>query len=638
MGYAPPTAETLTFRFTTDTVYQPPTNGAELLFRFSATGDTKPPIYYPVPPSLILTTGTSWKAASTKEQTKIAVWQQSGVVDRKALLFSQAAQELSPSKHKIGWNTIPGKDRRSGSLWSEPVPEDKATESRWGQTTPTDPSSLPIPWDKSAQPKARQTTALWGQPPAKDQRYTGPWFRVDTISAPKPFNDRRNPPLWADTANHLGFSFADRVYLPEQVPDLWFPFESRITPHPIQAKEGRCAVVWQPARRINLSPGLPWGEGRSEQVKDSDYELNYGGEVEPLPPEPEPPPVEEKECYLLMNSVNAIQLPDEEPLALLNITIELDIDSFCWQLSATVANRAVLARIAPDHTGTKDVKVTINGWDWIFMVTRYTAERSFNNERYRIYGESRTRLLSAPYAPLRSKTEDQAISAVQAATAELTNTGFTLQWDATEALATPDWVLPSGLFSYVEQTPMQVIARLATTAGAVVIPVADTDALAVQPRYRVSPWAWEEETTSVDHAIPESMILSLSLEWRPAPAYNAVYVSGINEGVAVEVQRKGSAGDEPAPDIIEEWLTTSGVNTERGRNVLSEGGDQAVVTMELPLTARGQHPGLVLPGRLVKVLEGESAWVGLCLSTRITSVGSGAGRVAQTLALERHYE
>ena len=169
-----------------------------------------------------------------------------------------------------------------------------------------------------------------------------------------------------------------------------------------------------------------------------------------------------------------------------------------------------------------------------------------------------------------------------------------------------------------------------------VIPATNTDALVVQPRYRISPWAWEEETTSVDHAIPESMVLSLSLEWRPAPAYNAVYVSGINEGVAVEVQRTGSAGDEPAPDIIEEWLTTTGVNTERGRNVLSEGGDQALVTIELPLTAKSQHPGLVQPGRLVRVLEGESAWVGLCLSTRITSAGSGAGRVAQTLALERH--
>ncbi|WP_230460027.1 hypothetical protein, partial [Sansalvadorimonas verongulae] len=154
---------------------------------------------------------------------------------------------------------------------------------------------------------------------------------------------------------------------------------------------------------------------------------------------------------------------------------------------------------------------------------------------------------------------------------------------------------------------------------------------------RISPWNWLEDTTPIDHAIPESMMLSMSVEWRPEPEYNAVYVSGINEGVAVEVQRTGSAGDQPAPDIVEDWLTAVDVNTERGRNILSEGGNQAVVTLDLPLTVKGQVPGLVLPGKLVEVLEGNEPWVGLCLSTGISTAGSGAGKVVQSLFVERHY-
>ena len=63
--------------------------------------------------------------------------------------------------------------------------------------------------------------------------------------------------------------------------------------------------------------------------------------------------------------------------------------------------------------GHQDIQITINGWDWVFMVARYDAERRFGAERYRIPGESCTRLLSAHYAPLRSKTEDSAISAIQ---------------------------------------------------------------------------------------------------------------------------------------------------------------------------------------------------------------------------------
>ena len=40
-----------------------------------------------------------------------------------------------------------------------------------------------------------------------------------------------------------------------------------------------------------------------------------------------------------MNTVNAVRLPDNEPLELLDITIDLDIDSFTWQLSASVCQQ-----------------------------------------------------------------------------------------------------------------------------------------------------------------------------------------------------------------------------------------------------------------------------------------------------------
>ena len=71
--------------------------------------------------------------------------------------------------------------------------------------------------------------------------------------------------------------------------------------------------------------------------------------------------------------------------------------------------------------------------------------------------------------------------------------------------------------------------------------------------------------------------------------------------------------------------------------MLSEGGPQAVVSLELPLTVKGQPSGLVLPGQLVEVMEENRPWVGLCLSNSISTSGSGAGRVVQTLSVERHF-
>ena len=109
--------------------------------------------------------------------------------------------------------------------------------------------------------------------------------------------------------------------------------------------------------------------------------------------------------------------------------------------------------------------------------------------------------------------------------------------------------------------------------------------------------------------------------------------------MSVNVKRAGTNGDNPAPDILEDWLTETQVNTERGRNELAKGGHQSVTTIELPLTDTNTAPGLIEPGMLVEIqdtLLGESGdWQGLCLATSI-SAGSGES-VIQSVELERHY-
>ena len=116
-------------------------------------------------------------------------------------------------------------------------------------------------------------------------------------------------------------------------------------------------------------------------------------------------------------------------------------------------------------------------------------------------------------------------------------------------------------------------------------------------------------------------------------AYNAVYVSGPNAGVAVNVKRAGTNGDDPAPDILEDWLTETQVNTERGRNELAKGGNQSITTVE-PLTDTKTTLGLIEPGMLVEVRDITGDWHGLCLATSITAKRS---KVLQSVQLERHY-
>ncbi|MGI9273555.1 MAG: hypothetical protein ACR2PT_01675, partial [Endozoicomonas sp.] len=329
-------------------------------------------------------------------------------------------------------------------------------------------------------------------------------------------------------------------------------------------------------------------------------------------------------------------LPDRTAIELRDIEINLDIDSFSWQLQGEIWGAASLAMVEPDSSGPKQVEVDINGWVWVFIIERYSSHRVFAKERYTVYGTSRTQLLAAPYAPLRSKSSSSDINAKQAITEELLNTGFTAEYPSLDDYDTPDWIIPGGSFSYQNQTAMQVVAKIASTAGSVIIPAMDTDTLSIQPRYPSSPWAWDAAT--MDNIIPASMVISLSASWRPEPEYNAVYVSGTHAGVAVNVKRIGTAGNESAPDILEDWLTETQVNTERGRNELAKGGHQGVITLELPLTDSVTAPGLVVPGRLVEVqdtLHGTSGdWRALCLSVSIT-VSNGS--VMQSVELERHY-
>ena len=255
-----------------------------------------------------------------------------------------------------------------------------------------------------------------------------------------------------------------------------------------------------------------------------------------------------------MNTITSVVLPERTAIELPNIEISLDIDSFSWSLTGEVWGATSLAMIEPDQNGPKQIEVDINGWKWVFIIERYNTDRRFGTERYTVYGSSRTQLLAAPYAPLRNKSSNSSINAKQAITEELSGssgeTGFTVNYPNLNDYETPDWIMPGGTFSYQNQTAMQVVARIAGTAGSVIIPSRDSDQLNIQPRYPSSPWSWDAAT--MDRIIPAALVISLSASWRPEPEYNAVYVSGTHAGVAVNVKRTGTAGNKPAPDIYED--------------------------------------------------------------------------------------
>ena len=613
--------------------YQPPVRADFALTsefylpKSSFTFYPKPGVIFLPPPSVVSQYQSQWNIGKGCEINKESLFLNASRQYSQHTVNYQDAKANSALLN-INWGKLAYREVTVSSSFKPAQSKDNKKADQWLQLTARDNQQQSL-WDQSIQYQDRQQHHHWQIPPRKDKQQTESFYRVDEFTEKTEDEYRGYQPA---ASNLLDFYFSHRRYSPSSTPAVYFRFSVLSAKQAIRPKDSRLNQHFDSHQAQDQPVKIPWGFG--QKSTDEHVTSEYGGKTDPLPPKPEPEQPDIRDSYLLMNTITVVSLPERIPLEMRELEISLDIDSFAWSLRGEIWGASSLAQVEPDSNGMKQIEVDINGWQWLFMIERYDTDRAFNRERYTIYGTSRTSLLAAPYAPLRSKSSSTSINAKQAATEELTNTGFTLNWPTEGDYTTPDWIIPGNTFSYQNQTAMQVIARIANTAGAVIIPDKNTDTLTIQPRYPESPWNWPD--TTMDKIVPASMVISLSASWQPEAEYNAVYVSGIYEGVSVNVKRQGTAADNPAPDIFEDWLTETQVNTERGRNELSKGGNQSITTIELPLTDTETAPGLIEPGKLVEVQDIVSNWRALCLSTHIRAAGR-SGKVTQTIELERHY-
>ncbi|USE38688.1 hypothetical protein [Endozoicomonas sp. SCSIO W0465] len=619
MSYEVPTGD-LDFRLTG----APYTVSSSAIAYFSFDG--RPLVYFAPPPGVIRPYKSQWQGALSRQQGFSAGYSTSRPVSTTRRQSSQQAKPLEATPFGLFWGAVAKKEVKVSFSHGQSQKKESTASDRWQQSERKD-SGKKSAWDKSIKSQDQGQSSPWNLPPERDSSVSEGMQSVDLYGSRK-----WQSPAYIHPQQPLNFTFRDREYQPQTNGSVFFQigaFEKEVIAVPVDSKR---RFTFQSNRAEDQPVILPWGFG--QKARDETVTGNYGGEIDPEvieKPEPEQPEI--RESYLLMNIITAVVLPARTPLELPSMEISLDIDSFSWSFTGQLWGASNIALVEPDENGPKQIEVDINGWKWIFIIERYSTDRRFGDERYTLYGSSRTQLLAAPYAPQRSKSNSANLNAKQAIIEELANTGFTATYPDLNDYSTPDWIMPGGSFSYQNQTAMQVVAKVATTAGSVIIPSRDNDQVSIQPRYPASPWHWN--TATMDKIIPASMVISLSANWRPEQAYNAVYVSGTNAGVAVNVKRTGSNGDNPAPDILEDWLTETQVNTERGRNELAKGGNQSITTIELPLTDTNTAPGLIEPGMLVEVQDITGDWQALCLATSISA--SGVGTVIQSVDLERHY-
>jgi len=569
------------------------------------------------------TDGSKWAASVPKNDTSLVAWGRATVV------------EVVHSAHWIG--LLSSKDLARALCWDELSPQDAGAPSAWNNPPPLD-VAVGAPWDHSIGARDVRLRLIYNPRPAIRDAVAGlPWHACDQVGQRYDYAQELLDSLYIPGPGPLHFSFGGARYQPATAPQVFFDFRHTPLRRAIQPVDARSAAVgYKSASVIDLLRLLRWGWGTPTDPIPTGIEYpDYAGPVvviDTLQPPAEPDILE---SYMIANTVTLVVLPERTPLDAQNIRVALDIDSFSWSFSADLLGQTSLNLVRPDADGQKTVELDINGWKWLMLIERYSRTQKFPAEHYSINGASRSQLLATPYAPPRSAVNSAAITAQQAAAAQLTNTGFTLTWDALNNNP-PDWTLPAGALSYQDQSALQVIARIAAAAGAIVRPARDSDALSVLPRYRAPVWEWP--TAIMDRIIPTDIVTSLGGEWAPQPAWNSCYVSGTNFGVAMDVRRAGTAGDHPAPDVLDDLITGTEVARQRGICEISQGGNQEIVSQVIPLFAAGTvgNPGLVEPAMLCEIRGDGDTWRGLCLSTEISAAGVGAARVTQTLRLERH--
>ena len=424
--------------------------------------------------------------------------------------------------------------------------------------------------------------------------------------------------LNTDSYDNIHLDFTEKHMLPAW-DETHFRFGWIKPDRPIVPHDSSTLLTARQAAPRDSNHRLPWGTGQSIW---HNWNLPYPVE-ENLDPDTIPDQPEIKTVYLIMNTLEIVDVETNTPLDIKDVKISLDIDSLAWTFSGTIYGDGSLALVQPDSDGMKDISIKINGHRWVFAIKSYKSDERFPTLKHTLSGVSRTQYMAAPFAPTYTATNAEATTAAQAATAILENTGFTLDWPTGEDENLPDWGILAGALNYQDKTPAQVIAQIVTAAGGVMIPSLAADGWTIQPRYKILPWQWNSKNADV--VVYADMIRSRAGNYEPGQEFDACYVSGIEQGVSVDVQRTGSGGLNPMPDIYDDLICETAPAIYRGRSELAASGNKVVETISVIIPESAAAPGIITPGQIVQVTHDntDQDYKALVLSTSISLSHAG---------------
>ena len=290
-----------------------------------------------------------------------------------------------------------------------------------------------------------------------------------------------------------------------------------------------------------------------------------------------------RRSYLVRNTASLIRIRDEVDIPVTQLTVALDINSWCWTLRA----RLPLSSIAgvPTYPGT--VRATINGFAWDFIVDDLNWNRTFGAGEATLNGRSPAARYAAPYALARSGQESALRTAEQQVQQAL-GPGWSLDWQL------PEWTIPGG-------TLIEIMLRVVKAAGGWLAADPQAPVLHVVPKWQQKPWAW---SFAPDLSLPASYVLTETQQLTGDTAFESILISGGKEGWVVLATRAGTGGTTTAPAVVDRLITDVPAAAGRATQELADLWPLKHYTLTLPLQATPAGSGVLLPGTTLDFLDG----------------------------------
>lgn len=379
--------------------------------------------------------------------------------------------------------------------------------------------------------------------------------------------------------------------------------------------------AWILSKRADETRHLPWV--RFSRPLDAGWGvvIPIGG----IGPDEASVIVQVKRTYVTINSILLRRVDGDVAIPTYAFQMSLDVDSWTWSWSASVPANA-LPLVQPGSNGELvEVEALVNGVPYRLYAEGIASQRQFGQARIAVKGRGKAALLDAPYAPVLNHGNTAPRTAQQLMLDVLTVNGVGIGWSVDWSLT--DWLVPGNTWA-TQGAYIGAVLNIAQAAGGYVQPHDTAQTLRILPRYPAAPWDWTAVTP--DFELPAAVVAVEGIDWTRKADYNRVFVSGTNNGVLGQVSRAGTAGGSVAPMVTDALITHADAARQRGLAILSDTGNQARVTLTLPVLA---ETGLIKPGQFVRYLAGGESRLGL---VRSTSLAWARPKLRQTIAIETH--